>query len=281
MAQAESVAPVIVSQPEATAEVTSPPDQGPTSALSFVRPDRPLRLSEAVVARNDPIGRAAQRCLEHFDRRVFAAGIRLELCNDFELLAAINPHLDKLPLTPQFDPTVSDIGPVNGFWIKGVDNRGEVVYTHAVRHDDLGTGSLANFFSSLKAFYADPAKTADADERCVVEAPAAYTISGRLCYQGELWVKKSSGFRGHDLAHTALQVTHAITLARWNPDYIYATINPGIAEKGVLARYGYTHGQPKGIHWTIPRTGEVLDEWLIWIPRRDLIDIVERPFAID
>jgi len=248
--------------------------------LSVVLPDKPVRLPDAVITRDTPAGRAARRCLEHFEQRVYANGIRLELCNDFELLAAINPHLDKVPLTPQFDPKVSDISPVNGFWIKGVDNRGEIIYTHAVRYDDLGTMPLATFFTSLKAFYADPGTTADPDERCIVEAPAAYTISGRLCYQGELWIKKSSGFRGHDLAHTALQVTHALTLARWNPDYIYATINPGIAEKGVLARYGYTHAQPNGIRWNIPRTGELLDEWLIWIPRRDLLEIIQRPFAI-
>lgn len=249
------------------------------SLASFVIPDRPVRLPDAVVTRDTPVGRAAKRCLEHFDQRVYASGITLELCNDFELLADINPYLEKLPLTPQFDPKVSDISPVNGFWIKGVDARGEVVYTHAVRYDDIGNTPLASHFSSLRAFYADPEVTADADERCVVEAPAAYTIAGKLCYQGELWIKKSSGFRGHDLAYTALRVTHAITLARWNPDYIYATINPGIAAKGVLARYGYTHAQPNGIRWNIPRTGELLDEWLIWIPRRDLIDIVNSPFV--
>lgn len=254
---------------------TIPTDLGTGGdGLSRVAPDRPARLGDAVVTRDDRLGRAIRRYLEHHEQRIFASGVRLELSTDFELLADINPHLEKVPLTPQFDPAVSDIGPVNGFWLKGTDVRSEVVMTHATRFDDLSDTTLALHFKSLRAFYADPAATAHADERCRVKAPAAYTITGRTCYQGELWIKKSSGLRGHDLARDTPRVSFAIAMARWMPDVIYATVNPGIAEKGLVSRYGYRNAQPEGMYWNNPKTGEVLDEWLIWMTRRDLVDLI-------
>ena len=244
--------------------------------VSLVSPDRPIRLSDAVITRDTPLGRAIRRFIEFYDQRAFASGLRLELSTDFDMLAAINPHLEKLPLTPQFDPAVSDIGPINGFWLKGVDARGEVIHTQAVRFDDLRRTTLALHLKSLRAFYANPKRSAHPDEACEVSAPAAYAITGQVCYHGEVWIKKGSGLRGHDLAHSTPRLALAIALARWSPDFVYGTVQPGIAEKGVVTRYGYRNMQPGGICWNIPKTGELLDEWLVWMAWRDLMEMIER-----
>jgi len=34
--------------------------------------------------------------------------------------------------------------------------------------------------------------------------------------------------------------------------------------------------QPHGIIWTLPQTDEVLDEWLMWMSWRDMVDLIER-----
>jgi len=227
--------------------------------------------------RNDTLGRAIARCLDSYEAQAFAAGIHLELQTDFHHLAEINQHLDKMPLTPQFDPMVSDVGPINGFWLQGIDSRGEIVHTQAVRVDNLEGTSLALHLKSLEAFYKDPAMSAHPQEACEVEAPAAYGITGRVGYHGEFWLKGGhSGYRGHDLAIVLPRIGMAVALARWSPDFMYGTIQPAIAEKGIVARYGYHNVQPHGIIWTLPQTDQVLDEWLMWMSWRDIVDLVER-----
>lgn len=237
----------------------------------------PGRLTDMIKPRNDTCGRAIASCIDRYEAQAFAAGIRLELETDFHLLAEINPYLDKAPLTPQFDPSVSDIGPMNGFWLKGINGRGEIVQTQAVRVDDLTGTSLALHLKSLKAFYNDPSKSAHPQETCEVEAPAAYGITGRVGYHGEFWIKGGlNGYRGHDLAIILPRIGMAVAQARWAPDFMYGTIQPAIAEKGIVARYGYHNVQPHGIIWTLPQSDTVLDEWLMWMGWRDMMDLIER-----
>jgi len=260
------------------------PASGASHSLSYLPgtpdvmgPTHSARLTDLVMPRNDPLGRAVALCLDRYEAQAFAAGIRLELNTDFYHLAEISPHLDKMPLTPQFNPDVSDIGPVNGFWLKGIDGRGEIVQTQAVRLDDLEGTSLALHLKSLKAFYRDPAESSHPQETCDVDAPAAYGITGRVGYHGEFWVKGGvSGYRGHDLAVVLPRIGMAIALARWSPDFMYGTIQPAIAEKGIVARYGYHNVQPHGIVWNQPHLDQVLDEWLMWMSWRDMVDLIER-----
>jgi hypothetical protein len=72
---------------------------------------------------HDLLGRTIGMCLDKYEAQVFAVGVNLELQTDFRHLAEINHHLGKAPLTPQLNPDVSDINPLNGFWLKGVHGR--------------------------------------------------------------------------------------------------------------------------------------------------------------
>lgn len=236
----------------------------------------PLRLIDAVVLRDDALGRSLRRLIDRLERQVYAAGMRLELSDDFELLAEINPFLDKAPLTSQFDPNVSDIGAANGFWLKGLDAKGEIIQTMALRLFDFRDTTAALELESLRAFYADPAASAHPEETCVVTAPAAHVITGRVCYQGDFWIKAASGLRGAGLSYPLSRLGMAIAFARWEPDFFYATVHDRIVRKGVAARYGYRNFQPGGVYRVLPRTDEVLDEWLIWMTWRDVRDLIER-----
>ncbi len=71
--------------------------------------------------------------------------IRIEYRTDFQhLLTTVAGLADKAELTPIFNVEDSDIGPENGFWIKGTDEDGEVVHVQAVRFDDLSGTTLAS-----------------------------------------------------------------------------------------------------------------------------------------
>ncbi|MBT3556276.1 MAG: hypothetical protein HN644_06935 [Rhodospirillales bacterium] len=235
------------------------------------------RLSDCLSLANDQLGRSIKSFLDRYESRAIAGGIRLELHTDFQQFKATAASLNKGPISPQFDQTVSDIGAVNGFWLKGVDGRGEIAQLQAVRMDDLDGDSLANHCRSLRFFYDDPSVSAHPGESCVVDAPASNGISGVVCYQGEFWIKGGeNGFRGHDFAKVLLRIGMAIALARWSPDFIFATVAPVLVEKGVVARYGYHNLQPHGMIWTAPQNDEVLDEWIMWLAWRELVDLVAR-----
>lgn len=248
-----------------------------TRVITQSTPSLPARLTDSVSTRSDSLGQAINRCLDEFESRAFAAGIRLELSADFQELADIVAHLDRAPLTPNFDPEYSDMGPMNGFWLKGLDARGEIVQTQAIRYDNLEGISLAHHLRSLKAFYRSPAVSAHPDESCEVDAPMAYGITGRVAYHGEFWIKGGpNGFRGRDLATVLPRIGIAIALARWSPDFLYGTFNPILAEKDVAARYGYHNLQPHGMIWKRPHIQETLDEWLMWLTWREAADLIER-----
>ena len=67
--------------------------------------------------------------IEVTDRKAYAKGIQITLQHNFYYLKEINETLGKATLTLNFDPTKSKIGPSNGFWMKGVDVVGNIIFT--------------------------------------------------------------------------------------------------------------------------------------------------------
>ena len=219
------------------------------------------------------------RYIAAIDEIAHSKGLRLELSMDFDELLALSKQLcGRLPLTPMFDPTVSQLGPDNGFWLKGLDAEGEVVHVQAVRKDELNGIPLANHLESLRAFYNDPASGAAPQEYCFSAAPMAQRITGTVCYHGEVWLKGGqNGFRGQGLAAVLPRMALALALAKWQPDYIYGLAWPAIVEKGLAFQYGYRNVQPHGVLWNLPMDPEPFDGWLIWMTRGDLISLMEHP----
>ena len=233
-----------------------------------------MRLPDQILARKTDRDRALMAVIEGTDAECFAHGIQITLQDDFDHLRQVNDRLDKLPLTPNFDPRRTAIGPVNGLWMKGVDLSGEVVLTQAARFYDLRDTTLALLHQSLHAFYDDPATQAEEGETCRCDAPATHFITGRVCYHGELWLERR--YRSKGLTKALSRLLMALVLLRWQPDYLFGMAQPGICRRGVGARYGYRNMQPHGMIWSVPSTG-TLDEWIIWNSRDDLEAAVMRP----
>lgn len=192
-------------------------------------------------------------------------GINIQFSRDFHELARIQAKLEKAPLTPMFDPRFSDIGPHNGFWMKGVTEGGEIVHTQAARIDDLGNGTLCAFLESMEAYYRFPDQHRAAGEYCLSPAKATKRITGRVCYQGEFWLKGGAhGMRGRHLVAPLCQLAKSLILTLWQPDFTYAMVQPRIVHSGMVRHYAYTQMEPHGIIWHRPQLGQTLDEWVIW-----------------
>lgn len=232
-----------------------------------------MRLPQQMMPEDTALHSALMDIIIAYDRDLYSAGIRLSLENDFHALKTIGATADKLPLTPNFDPDVIDIGPANGFWMKGIDVTGDVVFTQAARMYDCNTKTLAILHEKLEAFYASPEQSAEQGETCVCEAPATHSITGNVCYHGEIWLDPR--FRKRGLTESLPRLMLALILMRWAPDYVFGMAQPGICKKGVGARYGYRHMQPHGMIWHVPSTG-TLDEWVIWNDREDIETVLMR-----
>lgn len=232
-----------------------------------------MRLPQQMMPEDTALHSALMDIIIAYDRDLYSAGIRLSLENDFHALKTIGATVDKLPLTPNFDPDVIDIGPANGFWMKGIDVTGDVIFTQAARMYDCNTKTLAILHEKLEAFYASPEQSAEQGETCVCEAPATHSITGNVCYHGEIWLDPR--FRKRGLTESLPRLMLALILMRWAPDYVFGMAQPGICKKGVGARYGYRHMQPHGMIWHVPSTG-TLDEWVIWNDREDIETVLMR-----
>lgn len=226
-----------------------------------------MRLPDQIIPRNSNREQELMSVITGLDEEAFAHGIQITLENDFHEMKKTGESLDKLPLTPNFDPQKTDIGPGNGFWMKGVDMTGDVVLTQAARMYDCRNVTLALLHQSLRAFYSDPSVHAEKGEKCECEAPATHAICGAVSYHGELWLDKR--YRGLGLTYSLSRLLMALVLLRWRPDYLFGMAQPGICTKGVGARYGYRNMQPHGMIWTVPSSG-TLDEWVIWNDQQDL-----------
>lgn len=222
---------------------------------------------------------AVSRFIAELEDQILELGIHLELRTDFGYLLRLSEKLEDKPYpTAMFNPLHHHIGPENGFWIKGTNNDGDVVHIQAVRYDDLTGTNLARECENLTSFYFDPKISAEDDEWCKSYAPIAKQITGPSCYHGEVWLRKGegkndSGFRGKGLASLLARLGMAIALLKWNPNYIYGYVYPALILNGVMANYGYSHFQPSVLQWHRPSREKNLDVWIIWMARKDLMEL--------
>ena len=114
------------------------------------------------------------RYISEIDRFAAELGLRLELCRDFREFREIrNSMNDRSPMSPIFDPAVTDVGPGNGFWIKGTDHEGKIMHLQATRRSDLVDVNLADHLYELRRLYRLPGLNMETDvQRDSYSAPA-------------------------------------------------------------------------------------------------------------
>jgi len=217
------------------------------------------------------------RYVGDLERQVNEAGIQLELRTDFGYFIRTCENLaGKPPPNGMFNPLHHEINPENAFWVKGVNESGETVHVQAIRMDDMSGTNLTRELESQKAFYSHPEVSAETGEKCVSIAPITEKITDKVCYHGEMWLRGGEdGFRGKSLPALLSRLTHAIALSKWQPDFIYGFAYDTLIKNGVMVNYGYWHMQPRAVEWTIPSRNLILDMWLVWLTKSDLLEFVK------
>jgi hypothetical protein len=199
-------------------------------------------------------------------------GITIEVSSDFDDFRKIRAAQPKRPpVSPVFDSHVCELDGRNGFWIKGTNASGELVHVQAVRLQDLGSASLADYLYRRRAVFAPPGVEVNLESSEFSASPATHSITGKVCYHGELWLKGGpNGYRGHGLTCALPRLALSLAYMTWSPDFMFGLVHPLAACKGLAAREGYMHLEPGGVLWQRPNAAGVYEEWLVWMSRNDL-----------
>ncbi|MBT6095606.1 MAG: hypothetical protein HOH04_12045 [Rhodospirillaceae bacterium] len=214
------------------------------------------------------------RYISEIDRFASDAGLHLELCRDFREFRDIRSTMtDRSPMSPIFDPSITDVGPGNGFWLKGTDGDGKLVHLQATRRSDLIDISLADHLFELRRLYRLPGLDMETDvQRSSMSAPALQRISGSVCYHGEIWLDES--LRGKGLSAVLPRLLLALVLVKWAPDFVFGFVPTKLAYRGVQAQYGYMHVEPGGILGQKSTEDAPINKWLVWLSRQDLMHLM-------
>ncbi|MGY3363367.1 hypothetical protein ACVWZL_000492 [Bradyrhizobium sp. GM2.4] len=217
----------------------------------------------------DPL--QVSRFLKDYDEAASRKGIHLSIRFDFhEYVSVTRATPTKSRTFPNFRPDRSPIRSGEGFWILGLDKNNEVALVEAARLYDLSGSNVAEHLQSLKAFYDDPVRHAHRDDSCICFAPSAKTMTGKVAYRGDFWVRQD--FRGQGMSRIIGGIGHGVCYAMWAPDFLYALVGAWTLDKGV---YEVTHSEAGGAMLRLIEEEIVEDNWLVWITGNELRGEIE------
>lgn len=202
---------------------------------------------------------------------VEADGLAISVSNDFHDFKRACEPLDRGPPYPLFDPDRSEVLEGNAFWIKCTSGD-RIVHTQALRLLDLGEVTLTDHFERLKHLYEPPTRQVDHAKSDFALAELADTITGRVCYHGEIWI--DSEFRGNQLILSLARLGITLAFLQWRPACIWGFTFDQTTMKGMTAQFGYWQISPYGIRWRDSNGDLVQDQWLCKASRSDILMMI-------
>jgi hypothetical protein len=178
-----------------------------------------------------------RRFLRYADALNRRQGVVLSFASLEELRAVNERNLDSWkPLMSNFDPQLNSIAPDDAFCLLGRNAEGDVVSTQAGRLYTWQGTNLKQEAESLRWFYRNPEVSKRPGETCIVTAPSAPHISGRVAFLGAVWYHPDYRKRMPTLVD--LRIGHYYALAKWRPDYLALVMAEALATRGLAPRFG-------------------------------------------
>lgn len=199
--------------------------------------DNPRRLLDQITLMYGP-HELLSRFFATADESAREIGLRFRLRSDFDGLIELNrDNRDTWPaLPPICDPAQSNIRIDAGFWLEGLDERGDTVVTHAGRLFDFTRTNLLDEIKSLRVFYEAAASHIAAGERIEIDSPAASMITGRTMFAGGVWVRPD--WRRFGLTKIISRICSAYAYTRWNIVYSWGFVETRMHALGLSRAYG-------------------------------------------
>ncbi len=149
------------------------------------------------------------------------------------------------PITTSFRENPGGVSDDTGFVFLGRNHLGDVVATQSARIFDWSDTNFKREAEELRFFYADPDRDKAPNESCIISAPNATEITGRVALGGGIWYRPD--FRRLQLGEIISRMGRAYAFALWNYDSLIATITQQNVGKAFDKRIGFRDVSPKSI----------------------------------
>jgi hypothetical protein len=202
------------------------------------------------------------------DEALQARGITLSFGTFEELVATNAANTDTWhPLIPLFNPKNGPLPPDKAFCLLGRNDEGDVVATQAARLYEWPNTSFFYEAESLRLFYADPARSKQANEKCVVTAPSTKFVSGNVVFSGGGWYRRD--YRKLSLSVILPRISRALAFARWDSNYTISIMAEKVIKGGMAERCGYTN-----LDWDLVLSDSPVGNvrcGFVWMERQQLL----------
>lgn len=173
-------------------------------------------------------------------------GVFLEFGTFSDLLEANKANPDSwMPLTTTFQEELGGVTHETGIVFLGRNASGEIVATQAVRMFDWTRTNFKDEAESLRFFYSNPERDKAPNESCMITAPEAAQVRGRVALGGGIWYRPD--FRRLQLGEIIPRMARAYAFTLWNCDSLIATITQTNVAKSFDKRAGYRDVTPNSM----------------------------------
>jgi hypothetical protein len=214
----------------------------------------------------DPL--SAIRLASRLLAQTAAFDVTIRCSTDFDELAQLRLEARGTPVSPMFDPRISQLEGDRAFWIGAFAPDGGIVSLQAFRLDlvypslaEWALGWMTGLYIKRKELVLPLALQPPAHSR-------SRLLSGALVYHGEMWIEKH--FRPRLGFDVLPRLGMLIAYMKWQPAALWALTSSKFATHGYVARSGYGHQELGFLRWEWEPRGADNVEWLIIAERSHL-----------
>lgn len=125
----------------------------------------------------------------------------------------------------------------DGVVLFGIDERGDVVATQAVRIFDWTISDMKTEVESLRFLYLNPDRHKGPEESCVLTCPETENISGIVGLSGAVWYRED--MRGRGIVEVFSRLAKVYAYDKLKLDNIISLFGPESVNKRLHQRVGY------------------------------------------
>ncbi len=201
-----------------------------------------------------------------------ARGVQFTVQYSFELLKETVEELRKYDsrIGPHADPAFGGISTYEGFWIAGLDSRGQVATMNLVRFFDWPDTDLFTALTTGRFFERDPARPTGA--KCHGPSGSITTkMFGRFAHPGGIWVHPDRRGEREDairLTRILSRLSRTIAVLHGDIDHTFSFVEVPRVAQGKPGDYGYSRTEPG---WVLHYKGQQpVDFYLVTTSRAEI-----------
>ena len=110
--------------------------------------------------------------------------------------------------------------------------------------------------------------------------PAAREMSGTVIYHGDFWLRShGTGLSANGSTSLLARFAIALSMLRFDPDFVFAFMRESEATRGLTERMGYMHAEPGSLSWRIVGRDAPIHGFMIWVDRGGMEHLLRIPLA--